>query len=252
MKSSQKCISPVNKYVSYIIKYIPLVALVIENIIILSRYINECPSNYKILTTGASDNHFHLLILFMYRIYVVEKNICVVVWNLGLSDSNVNNLKNAKRKIEGRKRVVIIKTFPYDKYPSHFNIHRNAGQYSWKPFVLWDTYSQYKRDVLWLDTGCFIKNKLDFEYDQLKKKQFYTIGSGTSIQRYTHAELFKILNADISINYKPMCSGGIMGIHYPSKTVENVLSLWKACALIKNCISPPEDLIKEIIDKIKV
>lgn len=40
---------------------------------------NMCPSEFKVFVTGSSSNHFHLLILMLYRIKMVEENICIIV-----------------------------------------------------------------------------------------------------------------------------------------------------------------------------
>lgn len=209
-------------------------------LIFYKRITNDyCPTNYKLLTTGSSDNHFHLLLLFLYRLYVVENKICVVVWDLGFSYMNNQLFCNAKKYIIKRRSIIIIlKKFNYSLYPKHFNINWNAGYYSWKPFVIGSTYIQYKRSILWIDCGCYINRKLNYEYDEIKRNIVWSIASGTTVERYTHRGLFQLLNVNKTIYNKTMCAGGIVGIFYPSYIVNSIISLWKACALIKNCISP--------------
>lgn len=147
-------------------------------------------------------------------------------------------LCNAKKYIEQKKIVIHINKFNYNIYPKHFNISVHAGYYSWKPFVIYTTYNQYRRSVLWLDCGCYIQKKLDFEYNEIKRKRIWSIGQSTTIKRYTHDGLLNLLDVNKTIYNKIMCAGGIVGFHYPSNITNYILSLWKACALIKNCISP--------------
>lgn len=227
--------SNVNIYCCYIILIIICLLFCINN---NNNTTDYCPYSYKLLVTGSSTNHFHLLLLFLYRIYVVEDKICIVVWNLGLSDINDKVLHNAKRFNQKRTILIYIKKFNYNLYPKHFNISYNAGYYSWKPFVIWNTYIQYKRIMLWLDCGCFIHSKLDFIYSEINRHIIWSINSGTTIVQYTHIGLLKLLNVNKTIYNKTMCAGGIIGLYYPSKNTNLILSLWKACALIKNCISP--------------
>lgn len=223
----------------YLLFYIPVFIFSFILIIYKNIYCKDyCFKEYKILVSGSSDNHFHLLLLFLYRLYSVENKMCIIIWDLGLSQFNIKRLKNAKEIIEKKRFIIIIKHFNYSNYPYHFSINKNSGYYSWKPFVIWDTYSSYKRNVLWLDCGCFIHRKLEYEYNEIINSTIYTVGSGTTIQRYTHRKLFELLNVDISIFNKTMCSAGIVGIYYPSTLVRYIFKLWKACALIKNCISP--------------
>lgn len=221
----------------YFIFFIFIIFFIVINSISLNKV--KCPSNYKLISSGSSDNHFHLLLLFLHRIYIVENNICVVIWNLGLSYKNIIKLENAKKYIERKNIIVDIMVFNYTNYPQHFNIEINAGYYSWKPFVIWDTYIKYKRTLLWLDCGCFIYNKLDYEYQDINRNKIYTINATCKIKRCTHYKSLELFNVNESLYNKVMCAAGIFGLAYRNDIINRIMNIWKACALIKNCISPP-------------
>lgn len=220
--------------------FITLFSTILFYILFCIKYKKKCPKDYKILATGCSSNHFHLLLLMLYRIYITESKTCLVVWNLGLSLNEKSILANAEEYISKRKSDLYIYNyiFNYSNYPPHFNIENNAGVYAWKPFVIYESYIKYKRSILWLDAGCFIKNKLDYEFLQIKKKKIWSISQGSSIKKYTHCFLMKLLETSNDIANSSMCAGGVIGLYYPSQIVLSIMNLWKACALIKQCISP--------------
>lgn len=227
----------------YIIFYSLFTLIVIISLIILilnsdSNSKHTCPKRYKLLASGSSDNHFHLLLLFIYRIFISENNFCIIIWDLGISTNNLLLLEAAKIFIERKNFYLKVMKFNYSNFPKHFNININAGCYSWKPFVIWDTYTIYKKNLLWLDCGCYILGRLDYEYNVIKNKEIYTINATHSIKKFTHNSLLALLDVKEKYYNKTMCSAGILGISYYSSKVEYIFNLWKACALIKNCIAP--------------
>lgn len=223
---------------NFCISLISLILLLLSILNNRNKQLKQCPRYYKLFSSGSSDNHFKLLLLLLHRLHILENHICIVLWDLGLSKKNKIILKNAINIIENSKFIVNIDTFDYNKYPVHFNININAGEYAWKPFVIYNTYKKYKMDMLWLDCGCYITGKLDFVYKQIKRFILYTVDSGTTIKRFTYFKMFELLRVDKIIYNKRMCSAGVFGIHYPSQMIDDIFRIWKACALIKECISP--------------
>lgn len=92
--------------------------------------------------------------------------------------------------------------------------------------------------MLWLDAGCFIKSKLNYEYSQIINNKIWSISSDTTIKRYTHIDLLDLFDSSLDIYNRTMCAGGVIGLYYPSLFVDYIMNLWKACALIKKCIAP--------------
>lgn len=223
-----------------ILLIVVLFIFILYNHCLLNNNNHKCPKHFKILVTGSSSNHYSLLRLMLYRILVTENNICVVVWDLGLSCNQYLELIESEKYITKiRKDFDIFNyKFNYSNYPTYFDINKVAGSYAWKPFVIYDTYNMFKRNILWLDAGCFIKNSLTYEFNEINRIIFWSLGSKTPIKKYTHQKVFEILDTELSIYNKPMCSGGVIGLFYPSLMVNKIMNLWMACALIKNCISP--------------
>lgn len=194
----------------------------------------------RILVTGSSSNHFHLLLLMLYTVYKYEKDICFVVWDLGL-------LKVQKKKFyslygilkRNRKDIILINNiFNYSSYPSFFNIRINAGQYAWKPIIISTTYYTYKKPLLWLDAGCNIIGSLQKIYNEIVKYKVWSIGAGRDVKRYTHLKTLEYLNASKSIWSNIMCAGGVVGLYYPDLLIDQLLKKYVSCSLEKECISP--------------
>lgn len=171
---------------------------------------------------------------------MVEENICIIVWDLGLPKNEKEKLLKTKVHINNYRNDILIYSYKFNfkLYPEHFNISHKAGYYAWKPYVIYNTYKMVKRSILWLDCGCFIKNKLQYEYNEIIKRKIWSITQHSTIKRFTHEYLLNLLDTDKFIYSKTMCTGGVLGIYYPSLLVTKIMNLWTACALIKKCISP--------------
>ena len=63
-----------------------------------------------------------------------------------------------------------FKIFDYSKYPSWFNINIEAGQYAWKPVIIYDTFLEFQNEIIiWMDAGNLIHDNLDKLEDFIKK-----------------------------------------------------------------------------------
>jgi hypothetical protein len=85
-----------------------------------------------IIVTGASNNHYLSLINLIDSF--VEKNTKnnLIVYNLGLDYDKWNFIQEKYKNA-----IFLYKIFDYAKYPSWFNINIEAGQYAWKPTIIY-------------------------------------------------------------------------------------------------------------------
>jgi len=110
--------------------------------------------SYRIIT-GANDNYILTLINFInyhLKIGIEMKNL--IVYDLGLSEFNLNKLKNITNE------NIIIKKFEYDNYPEHVNLNKYKGlfcSYAFKPIIIYNEAVIFKDElIIWLDCACNI------------------------------------------------------------------------------------------------
>ena len=137
------------------------------------------------LVTGASDNHYKSLInmiLSFMKYHKNDPNYVIVVYNLGIEESLWERLIN----LFGRYSNFVVEVFNYGLYPDYVNININAGEYAWKPIVIYDVFNKYKDVMLWMDAGNIIINKLDKINELIKKDNIYSGYSVGNIKQWTH------------------------------------------------------------------
>jgi hypothetical protein len=110
--------------------------------------------NFRIIT-GANDDYILTLINFInyhLKIGIEMKNL--IVYDLGLSEFNLNKLKNITNE------NIIIKKFEYDNYPEHVNLSKNKGllcSYAFKPIIIYNESNIFNDiPIIWLDCACNI------------------------------------------------------------------------------------------------
>lgn len=211
----------------------------ILNIKLISIYRKEC-NKERLLVTGSSANHFHLLLLMLFKVYKYERDICLIIWDLGLSKSQKQKISDMYIYLSRKSNsiIVIYNIFNFTAYPNYFNIKLNAGQYAWKPIIISNTYYTYKKTLLWLDAGCNIIGSLHTVYSDIYKYKIWSIGAGRDVKRYTHISTLLFLNVSRTIYKYVMCAGGVVGLTYPHLFVNILLKKWVSCSLEKKCIAP--------------
>lgn len=226
------------KYILFILIF--SLYIYINNSSIFISNTNIICNKKKILVTGSSSNHFHLLLLMLYNVYKYEKDICFIVWDLGLLNTQMKKFYSLYCILKRNRNdiILIINKFNYSSYPSYFNIRINAGQYAWKPIIISTTYYTYKKHLLWLDSGCNIRGSLQKIYNEIIKFKVWSIGAGRDVKSYTHISTLKYLNASKSIWSNIMCAGGVVGLYYPDLLVDKLLKKYISCSLEKECIAP--------------
>ena len=104
-----------------------------------------------------------------------------------------NKWEDLKQKF---KDEIIYKTFQYEKYPDWYNIEINAGEYAWKPAIIYETYLNYKDKVLvWMDAGTFIKKIANLE-NIIKQECIHTVKTDGDIKKWTHQKTIELLKPD--------------------------------------------------------
>jgi hypothetical protein len=192
------------------------------------------------LVTGASDNHYKSLInmiLSFMKYHKNDPNYVIVVYNLGIEESLWERLIN----LFGRYSNFVVEVFDYGLYPDYVNININAGEYAWKPIVIYDVFNKYKDVTLWMDAGNIIINKLDKINELIKKDNIYSGYSAGNIKQWTHEKTIEYMGGfyngyDLTIS---SCrNGACIGFNYNTDYVKTFVEEYRNYALIKECIAP--------------
>lgn len=183
-----------------------------------------------IVVSGASDNHFKSLCNFINSFLKHRGTHKLIVYNLGVTEQMWNSSK------ERFKNDVDFKIFDYTKYPSWYNINKEAGQYAWKSAIIKEVYEIYPGEkIVWMDSGNLIKS-LEPLNSFLSQTPIYSAVSSGNILKWTVPETIKYLNCkDTSKkNRNAACIGFNTNINYACDMLNDFV---KYCS-IRECIAP--------------
>jgi len=185
------------------------------------------------LVTGASENHFKSLCQFLDSVQVHPIFTNVYVYDLGLSLEHANSIKN--------KYNIIYTIFDYSQHPSYFNITVDAGQYAWKPTIIWEVAQKIKTGILlWCDAGNILNTESHIIKDIVKLQGIFSPSSLDNVLRWTHSGMrhyFNITDND-SILQLPPRNGAILGFDLDNTNVYTLIENFNNLAHIKECIAP--------------
>lgn len=184
------------------------------------------------IVTGASQNHFKSLKQFLST--VDTSRFTCYVYDLGLDKSAVTELTQTF--------TIQMRTFDYSKYPPYFNIHVNAGEYAWKPAIIFEVMSEVQNGLLlWCDAG----NKIHDRYlrrlrEFTTQQKIYSPSSDGTIKQWTHQKTldwFSIPSDSplLQLNNK---NGAILAFNINESSVREFITSFIECAKQKECIAP--------------
>jgi hypothetical protein len=190
-----------------------------------------------VIVTGASSNHYHVLLTLLYTIAYYEPDTHTVIYDLGLGDyaSDLNEHLQFINSIT--QNNMETRTFNFSEYPPHMNITVNAGEYAWKPVIMYDVLLEFKVNVLWIDAGSNLENNLAKAWQELDEKGFVSSFSDGDLSRWVYPTLFAQFPL-VTARHMPMCNGAFAGFRYNSTWTQKIALPWKECAMVKECIAP--------------
>jgi hypothetical protein len=198
---------------------------------------NPMLENPLIFITGASDNHYKSLNQFMSSFlnsYGDSQNtVKLVVYDLGLSKENWENIQKKYYYTN-----IIYKTFDYTLYPDYVNIHINAGEYAWKPIIIYDVSVEYHNNIIiWMDSGNVILQKLDVITNHLEKNGLFSEESCGSFTKWTHPSTIKYMNCEDLVD-RVCKNGACYGFNTRYDWIKLFIKNFRDLALIKDCLAP--------------
>jgi len=189
-------------------------------------------SKFTILT-GSDSTHFNSLVNLLKTLEIYESESEIKIIDLGMSKEEINFIENNFN--------FKISSFNFDNYPEFVNKRdefEKLGSYAWKPISIYNEYSLYDKDVIWLDAGCLISKNLKLIKSIILKNGFYSPESSDDIQKWTHPKTLQALNVDSQLLKKRNFSGGIVGFAKKNYKSKALLRNWYENSLKHKIISP--------------
>ena len=185
-----------------------------------------------IIVTGASNNHYLTLMNMINSFIRYNDNHKLIIYNLGIDEEKWNFIKE-KYKTHN----FLCKIFDYSKYPSWFNINIEAGQYAWKPTIIYNTFLEFENEIIvWMHSGNLIYENLRRLEQFITENHIYSATSSGDIKKWTHPRTIQYLNC--SHIYEENRNGACLGFNTKIDFVKEFLKEFYNCAQDKNCIAP--------------
>ena len=185
-----------------------------------------------IIVTGASNNHYFTLIQFINSFIFNKVNSKLVIYNLGIDEDRWQSLKNNYDL-----NNFIFKYFNYSIYPEWFNININRGEYAWKPAIIYQTFNDYKDDIIvWMDSGNIIYNNLEELFIFIRENGIHSGNTSGDIKTWCHPNTIKLLKCDDI--HRVNRNGACMGFNTKIDWVQDFIIKFYAACSNKNIIAP--------------
>jgi hypothetical protein len=187
-----------------------------------------------IIISGASNNHYFTLIQFIDSVikHINLNNNSLIIYNLDIDKDKWDKLILKYNLLN-----IIFKIFDYSKYPDWFNININAGEYAWKPAIIYENYLIYQEEIIiWMDSGNILNNNLNYLEKFIKLNGLHTDVSSGTIKQWTHIKTIEYMNPNNinNVNRNAACVGFNLNFIWVKEFIEE---FYKYCCN-KDCIAP--------------
>ena len=184
-----------------------------------------------ILVTGADRTHGASLRQFLASVRRHDPALRVVVYDLGLTVW--------QRWRIGRRRPLEWRRFEFGKYPAYFDIKVKAGEFAWKPVIVWDVMQDASEPVCWMDAGNVLTGPVSAIEAAVRKSGFYSPRSPGTILNWTHPKMLAYFGVDAGwARSKPNLNGACIAFDPSHRGARELARCWKEGALIRECIAP--------------
>ena len=189
-----------------------------------------------VMVTALSSNHFSESRDFFASVYSNFPAVKIIVYNIGLTTSEVERLKSYCNVME-------IRDYKFDRYPNHT---RELNRHAWKPFIFQEMSDEFEF-FLYCDTSCRINKTFTSYFPILLKYPIllHAPKSSMSILRTTHESMIKYLVPDLNRSYllkilKGFFESNAVLVWSTNYFKEKIMSPLLDCAMHQECISPKE------------
>jgi len=160
-----------------------------------------------------------------------EPEAKVNVWDLGLLESQV-------QEIEVRFPKYLIKEFPFNEYPSYFDIKVVAGEYAWKPVIICGEAAISDGLVVWLDAGDIVTSRLTWVRRLAGSMGLFSPYASGTISQWTHPGTLAALSVRDELLPRRNLMACIIAVDPANDRAMALLRTWQECALRRECIAP--------------
>lgn len=103
--------------------------------------------------TASDTSHAKSLYNLLSSIAAATPDAEIIVFDLGMSHQELLSMKEAFPLIK-------LERFPYDEFPTYFDVRVDAGQYAWKAQCVERVASVAEGNLFWVDAGCIVTGPL--------------------------------------------------------------------------------------------
>ena len=180
------------------------------------------------IVTGASENHSQSVLQLLKSIKIYAPHHRTIVYDFGGLDK-VNLPK-----------WVIKRKYDYSRHPDWHDITKRAGEYAWKPQVIWEVLNEFKDTTLWLDAGDLLHSALESQVSRIINSHgFYSPKSSGTVSEWTSAEtLFRLRCDSKFIRERANRNGAIIGFKWSHDIARNLAYQWMLQSSKKEIIAP--------------
>jgi len=203
----------------------------IKNIVLYRKLYKEDLT----IVTATDQIFFESLIQLLENIRYYEKEIPIVVYNLGIEESQYRTILDKKFN------NLNIKDFDFSSFPKFYSERdkfNRLGQYAWKSAIINKELISSKKQVLWFDTGNLITKKVTLIRIIVSALGVFSPISAGSIINWTHKDTLNYLNTEKSIYKKRNLTGGIVAFDWENQNARNLSKDWKDYCSVEKCIAP--------------
>jgi hypothetical protein len=185
-----------------------------------------------ILVTGADWTHGASLRQLLASVRRFEPNMRTIVYDLGLTVGQRLRLKIAFANLE-------LRRFPLEQYPGHLDIKIRAGEYAWKPVIVWSVLEEAQEPVCWMDAGNILIEPLTALRAAVCDSGFYSPASRGTVSDWTHPKMLEFFRVDEAWAHdKANLNGACVAFDPACKAASALAREWREGALDRKCISP--------------
>lgn len=189
----------------------------------------------KIVITACSHNFMDKCLTLISSIHKTSLDVIdmIIIYNLGLSEEDINNLKTIKkvnvRNFEDINTKQLGNKIDIDRY------YRKPYFYAWKSCCIYDAILNFGERVIYLDCGIICLKSLEHIYDIIETNDIFLVGDYHKNYNWTIDSCFDILGAtNEEINDTQLC-GGIQGHKRDGKYMKLLYRYFKY-SQIQKCI----------------